>query len=302
MEQIEKSLSSLESESPLVSVLLACYNHAAYVEQAVRSVMAQKGVSFELIVIDDGSSDESPLILQKLSQEFHFDLTCRENLGVTQTLNEMLAKARGKYFCSFASDDIMPESRLLKQSQYLETHPEAPACFGQIILMDSFGTRAASPDARYLRSIPQVTFEEFFLGKKELHGCSEMIRVSLFREMGGYNAAFLTEDFSMFLSLLYKYKTLPVTADICCYYRRHDDNLSDKTEIIYSTFLQVVEQYQAHPLYAQAKKIWKAHWFSALAYSNKREALRRLTELFSFSSAFLKRFPKLFIPRRFLKG
>ena len=57
---------------PLVSVLMASYNHEKYVEAAVRSVMAQKGVAFELIVIDDGSTDSSPEILERLRDELRF--------------------------------------------------------------------------------------------------------------------------------------------------------------------------------------------------------------------------------------
>ena len=75
-------------EKPLVSVLLASYNHEAYVEASVRSIMAQKGVPFELIVIDDGSKDNSPKILETLSRELGFTYKHRENKGVMATLNE----------------------------------------------------------------------------------------------------------------------------------------------------------------------------------------------------------------------
>ena len=55
------------------------------------------------------------------------------------------------------------------------------------------------------------------------------------------------------------------------------------------------------PHVGKVVKIWKSHWFSALCYSDKKEALRRLPQLASFSMAFLKRFPKLFIPKFLLK-
>ena len=77
-------------ENPLVSVLLASYNHEAYIEASVRSVMSQKGVSFELIVIDDGSRDSSPEILEKLAQELGFVYKHRENKGVMATLSELI--------------------------------------------------------------------------------------------------------------------------------------------------------------------------------------------------------------------
>ena len=80
-------------EKPLVSVLLPSYNHARFVESAVRSVMEQQGVSFELIVIDDGSTDDSPQILEALQKELGFRYIHRENRGLVRTLNELLSLA-----------------------------------------------------------------------------------------------------------------------------------------------------------------------------------------------------------------
>jgi alpha-1,3-rhamnosyltransferase len=70
---------------------------------------------------------------------------------------------------------------------------------------------------------------------------------------------------------------------------------------MYTEILGSVELYKDHKLYSQAVRNWKANWFSSLAYSQKGEALKRLPQLASFSTAFLKRLPKLFIPSRFLK-
>ena len=73
--------------TPKVSVILPSYNHEPYVESAVRSVMEQTGVDFELIVIDDGSKDRSPEILKRLSEELGFMFIHRPNKGVVATLN-----------------------------------------------------------------------------------------------------------------------------------------------------------------------------------------------------------------------
>ena len=286
---------------PVVSVLMASYNHEKFVEAAVRSVMAQRGVAFELIVIDDGSKDSSPKILEKLQAELGFTYVHRENKGLMPTMHELLSMARGKYFCTFASDDIMPKGRLEAQATYLESHPEDPMCFGQIIVMDAEGRHGDTPDPRYTRSIPRVTFEQFFLGQREIHGCTEMIRLNVFREMGGYDSEYPFEDFPQWLKFLHKFGSLPVLPALCCYYRVHGNNMSSNRALMYGTFLKVLERYKDHPLYPKVVKIWKSHWFSALCYSDKKEALRKLPELGSFSLPFLKRLPKLFIPRFLLK-
>ena len=291
---------------PLVSVLLASYNHEKYVEAAVRSVMAQKGVAFELIVIDDGSKDKSPEILERLSAELRFRYVHRENKGVVATLNELVSLARGKYFCSFASDDVMPPDRLKIQSDYLVNHPQHKVCFGQIHLMDEQGNVSAEPDPRYLKSIPEITFEEFFLGIKDIHGCSEMIDMAEFRRLGGYNEACFQEDFPMILKLLHEYGRAPVIMCNCCYYRIHGNNLSslnnkDSINKIYEGMIRAIDCYKDHVLYRKARAAFKANWFSALAYNNKVEALKKIPQLASLSVGFIRRIPKLFIPRVFLK-
>ena len=287
---------------PMVSVLLASYNHEKYVESAVRSVMEQKGVAFELIVLDDGSKDKSPEILEKLSAELKFRYIHRENKGVVATLNEMLELARGKYFCTFSSDDIMPPDRLRKQSDYLVSHPEAAGCFGQVKPMSENGIVSENLDPVFLKSVPEIRFEEFFLGLKPLHGCAEMFVTEKVRRLGGYDTRFFFEDYPLYLKVLYEYGPQPVLPDIvCCHYRDHGNNMHANHNRMYAEFLRIIELYKDHKLYSQAVKNWKANWFSALAYAQKGEALKRLPQLATFSAAFFKRLPKLFIPRMFLK-
>ena len=287
---------------PMVSVLLASYNHEKYIEAAVRSVMEQKGVAFELIVLDDGSKDKSPEILEKLSAELKFRYIHRENKGVVATLNEMLELARGKYFCTFSSDDIMPPDRLRKQSDYLVSHPEAAGCFGQVKPMSENGIVSENLDPVFLKSVPEIRFEEFFLGLKPLHGCAEMFVTEKVRRLGGYDTRFFFEDYPLYLKVLYEYGPQPVLPDIvCCHYRDHGNNMHANHNRMYAEFLRIIEWYKDHKLYSQAVKNWKANWFSALAYAQKGEALKRLPQLATFSAAFFKRLPKLFIPRMFLK-
>ena len=287
---------------PMVSVLLASYNHEKYIEAVVRSVMEQKGVAFELIVLDDGSKDKSPEILEKLSAELKFRYIHRENKGVVATLNEMLELARGKYFCTFSSDDIMPPDRLRKQSDYLVSHPEAAGCFGQVKPMSENGIVSENLDPVFLKSVPEIRFEEFFLGLKPLHGCAEMFVTEKVRRLGGYDTRFFFEDYPLYLKVLYEYGPQPVLPDIvCCHYRDHGNNMHANHNRMYAEFLRIIELYKDHKLYSQAVKNWKANWFSALAYAQKGEALKRLPQLATFSAAFFKRLPKLFIPRMFLK-
>ncbi|MCI5601255.1 MAG: glycosyltransferase family 2 protein [Hallerella sp.] len=287
-------------EEPLVSVLLASYNHAPFVEAAVRSILSQSGVAFELIVIDDGSTDNSPQILERLSHEFGFYYKHRENRGLVQTLNEMLTLAHGKYFCTFASDDVMAPGRLAAQSQFLETHPEFAACAGQVKNLRSDGNLEDTVDLRYAKT-QEATFEEILLGKAELHGATEMIVKEKFAAVGNYDENFRFEDFPAWLALSYRYGKIPVLRTVCCYYRILETSMHRNLNFIYKQILAVIEKYKNHPAYSQAVALWKTRWFSSLAYNQKREALRKLPQLATCTKTFWMHFPKLFIPRIFLK-
>ena len=288
--------------TPKVSVILPSYNHEPYVESAVRSVMKQTGVDFELIVIDDGSKDRSPEILKRLSEELGFTFIHRPNKGVVATLNEALSLARGLYVCSFSSDDIMPPDRLKNQSDFLDAHPEAVACFGQVMPLFDDG-KLGEMDVRYLRSVPQVTFKESFLGQKALHGCAEMFVREKILAIGGYDNRYYFEDYPLYLKILDHYGPQPVSKDfVCCYYREHGDNLHVNHDRIYGEILRLLaENYSSHPLYKKAVRAWKSNWFSAVAAQSKLKALRLIPRVISLSPRFWSRLPKLFIPRKLLK-
>lgn len=288
-------------EAPLVSVLLASYNHEAYIEASIRSILSQQGVSFELIVIDDGSTDSSPSILEKLSKQLGFTYISRPNKGLVSTMNELAKLARGRYFCSFASDDIMPAGRLMIQSNFMEEHPNVPVCFGQTMEMNASGSLEVELDERFLRGVPEVSFEQLFLGFKGLHGCTEMIRREMFFNVGGYDERFFFEDYPLWLRLSNQYGPLPVLKNVFCYYRVHGKNMHLNHEKMYLELLKIIDLYSHHPLYKKAVWHCKSNWFSSLTYSNRMKAFQMFFKLASPSWMFLRRVPKLFIPRRFLK-
>lgn len=292
----------LNENSVMLSVLLASYNHEKYVESAVRSIMEQRGVDFELVVVDDGSLDKSPEILKRLSDELGFRFVHRPNKGLIATCVELLSYARGKYFCTFASDDVMPAGRLARQVGYLQAHPQAVACFGQVKPMTEEGVVSADVDPVFLQAVPEIHFDEIFLGIKALHGCAEMFVTEKVRAVGGYDQRFFFEDYPLYLKVLDVYGPQPVLPDlVCCHYREHGNNVHANHNRMYAEFLNIISQYKEHRLYKKAVRNWKTKWFSALAYDQKLEALRRLPELANFSLSFILRFPKLFVPKVFLK-
>lgn len=114
--------------APAVSVLMSVFNTERYVETALRSVLAQSWRDLEVIVVDDGSSDDSPRIIAALAAEDpRIRFRSRPNKGIPRTANEMIAQARGRYLCIMDSDDVMLPDCIARAAAHLDMHPEAVA-------------------------------------------------------------------------------------------------------------------------------------------------------------------------------
>jgi alpha-1,3-rhamnosyltransferase len=121
-----------------VSVLIPSYNHAPFVERTLRSVFKQTLPPNKLIVIDDGSKDDSAKIIERVLQDCPFDsrLIVRENRGLCATLNEGLSLSDSKYFAYIGSDDIWLPKFLESRVKLLESRPSACLSYGHAFLID----------------------------------------------------------------------------------------------------------------------------------------------------------------------
>lgn len=107
---------------PAISVVLPVYNGAADVEKSVQSVLAQTFADFELIIINDGSKDNSAEVLQSISDP-RIRLFHQENMGLAATLNRGIELAQGQYIARQDQDDICKPDRFERQFQFMEAHP-----------------------------------------------------------------------------------------------------------------------------------------------------------------------------------
>ena len=116
--------------SPLVSVIIPCYNASKYVEQAVRSVMEQTYQNLEIICCDDCSTDNTLEILEKLALEDSRITVVKNdsNLKIVKTLNKLIGLATGKYIARMDADDISLPERIEKQVEFLECNSEYAMC------------------------------------------------------------------------------------------------------------------------------------------------------------------------------
>ena len=129
---------TLRREPRAVSVVVPSYNHARFVDATLRSIMNQTLAPAELIVIDDGSSDESPRVIERTLSDCPFPckLIARDNRGLCTTLNEGFERARGEYFAYLGSDDLWLPDFLEARVGLLESRAQAVLAYGHAYFID----------------------------------------------------------------------------------------------------------------------------------------------------------------------
>lgn len=112
------------TKQPLISVIMSTYNEEKYIETSLKSLLNQTFQDFEIIIVDDASTDNTRQLIQGLGDE-RIHLICNEeNQGLTKNLNRALKYTKGKYIARMDGDDIALRERFEKQYQYMEKHPQ----------------------------------------------------------------------------------------------------------------------------------------------------------------------------------
>ncbi len=202
-----------------VSVLIPCYNHQEFVSQTINSVMNQTFDDFELIVIDDGSKDNSVSIIRNLQKEFKFKFISRPNKGLVPTVNELIGLSSGDYYTIFASDDVMLPNRLERQVSFLDSNPGFAMCHSGCEWIDEKGefikTDCKINPTGYV--FPELLKGDFIIAP------SVMIRKSVLEDVGKYDESLQIEDYDMFLRIAHKYP-IGYLNEVLVQYRQHPDN------------------------------------------------------------------------------
>lgn len=194
--------------NPAVSVVLPVYNCPHYVSGAIESVLAQTFTDFELIVIDDGSRDETPTVLRRYADP-RVRLVTQENRGLAATLNRGIELARGRYIARQDQDDISLPERFAKQFTYLEAHPYC-ALVGTWAEIWREGARTERAH-RHPSDNSTLKFELLF-NNPFVHS-SVMIRKSALERVGAYSTdrnRQPPEDFELWSRIARKYEVANV--------------------------------------------------------------------------------------------
>lgn len=215
-----------DGSQPLVSVIIASYNHEKYIEASIASVAAQTYRNVELLVVDDGSSDGSVELLRGLQAKYGFDLRVQQNQGLSRTLNEAITRARGNLIVPFGSDDIMLPQRLEKQVAHMWDKPEVGICAGNIEIIDSNGRVMPGKEQRK-RDLPfrRLDFDDLFLDRKPgPMAPTLMFRREALEKVGGFDPDIRLEDVYIELAVTKAGYVIDILGEVLAQYRKHPTN------------------------------------------------------------------------------
>jgi hypothetical protein len=189
----------LNGKRPLVSVVLPVYNGRQFLSQAIESILRQTFDDFELILVDDGSTDSTPRIIAEYTrQDRRVRALRQENGGLVAALNVGCSIARGPYLARMDADDVASPERLCKQVGFLDQQPQVGVLGAGIVVVAEDDRRLFS--VSYPRSDAAIR-RALAAGNAFAHP-AVMMRASIFHASGGYRAAFShAEDYDLWLRM-----------------------------------------------------------------------------------------------------
>ncbi|MCW5910059.1 MAG: glycosyltransferase [Cyclobacteriaceae bacterium] len=189
-------------QQPLVSVICVCYNHAQYVVQALDSVIAQTYKPVELIVIDDGSSDNSQGVIRQWAMTHpEVQVLLNEgNLGYCKTFNKALALTHGKYIIDLAADDVLLPERVQEGVTALQTNANAGVTFSDAEHIDRNGQRLSLHSARFPHHlVPSGNVYKEVVSWYFICSATLMFTREVIEYLEGYDESLAYEDFDFWI-------------------------------------------------------------------------------------------------------
>ena len=202
------------SDYPLVSILIPLYNHESYVSQCLESVIGDDYPNKEIVILDDGSTDASFSVVRAWHDanghrfSGRFEVTSRENRGVTRTLNELVSRAAGDFIVLLASDDYLLQGGIQARLDYLRAHPDRMAVIGDCIVIDQNSVQTYDSGLSgfkrgrkaYLVHEKLIAYELIF--RWCVPGPVFMARKELYGMIGGYREDIAVEDRDFYLRMI----------------------------------------------------------------------------------------------------
>jgi alpha-1,3-rhamnosyltransferase len=285
-----------EKDFPLVSVLIPCYNHENYVEYAINSVLNQTYKNIELIVINDGSTDNSHCIIENLLKENNFQYYKQDNKGLIHTIEILRSLAKGKYISLLASDDAFLSNKIEILVNYLEKKPQYCMVYSNMYLInlknEIIGNIKDGGKEGFI-------FEDLLCGNFFINGLTTLINRDVYIKYD-YEKGYI-EDLQMWLKMAKENKIGFVDEYLALYRIGNTLSLSHNIKKMQKAENEIIFKYKSEPIFNKALQEWNIRWLGSFAkcdkvYAIKYFLIKNLKFKNLYNIKFYKSLIKLFIP------
>src|SRR5262249_8384172 len=222
---------NMTSDRPLVSIVVTSYNYAHYIGQTIASVLAQTYDNWELIISDDASTDNSLEVIHSFTDPRITVIASETNEGGASAYAKAYALCHGKFFTSLDSDDYIVLSKLEKQVQYLEKHPDVDIVGTCVLEVDATGRSLgdSAPHQSWFNQGLDLNQPDHWIWQNHLCHSSALIRKAFHDRVGLTNPNLpYTGDYEFWVRCLIAGGHFHVLPEKLTYYRAHGANVTDK--------------------------------------------------------------------------
>lgn len=232
--------------NPKVSVVTVTFNRQDFIREAIDSVLAQSFAQWELLIIDDASTDDTEKIVMEYSvKDFRIKYFRNEkNLGIAKTRNRGLSLARGEYIAPLDSDDVwLDKNKLQKQVEFLDINQDYALLGGGIMHIDAH----SKPLKKVLYPVYDSTIRNIILQFNPFPQSSLLFRKKVALECGGYSESYkICDDYDLWLKMGMKYKFTNIP-QVLAGYRVHGTNITHTKRLTTAReILEIVKLYAPH--------------------------------------------------------
>lgn len=221
--------------SPLVTIYIPCHNYGHYLEKAVNSVYEQSYKNWELFIIDEGSSDDTIEIANRLQNEHPDKVNVVINekaIGLQRSANNILKACKGKYILRLDADDWLDESALLIMVTKIEEDSQVGLVYGSYYYVDS-DENVIGIEKQY------KLWDEDKSGLNPPHGACTLVRTRSLKAAGGYSEDVNAQDgWELWFKLINRTKSASIDTPLF-YYRQHNSSLSRNEKKLYNARSQI---------------------------------------------------------------
>ena len=211
--------------SPTVSVVLPVFNCEKYIGAAIESIVTQTYRDFELVIVNDGSTDNTESIVRKFSDPRIIYQKNEKNSGLIYTLNKAIETSKGKYIARMDSDDISLPDRLQQQCEFLEQHPDVGIVATTIINIDDNDRQLGAWELDR-KTVSHSTIRKAMLRENCISHPSVMGKAELFHRFPYQEQQKNVEDYDLWLRLLANNIQFAKIANPLLLYRIHEASVT----------------------------------------------------------------------------